>query len=64
MGVSSSLLLAQRRSVAAALRLTGSGDLDLTLALADGRGEAKADPAFTARTGYLGRGSVVHLDAS
>ena len=54
MGVSSTTLLAQRRAVAAALVTEGSGDLDLRLALADGTGKAKVDPAFAAHTAPIG----------
>eukprot|EP00973_Karenia_brevis_P021346 2934882-Karenia_brevis.AAC.1 len=48
MGVSSSCLMGQRRAVAGHIQICGAGDLDLTLALADGRGKAKLDPAFHA----------------
>ena len=54
MGVSPSMLLAQRRSVAASLRLYGTGDLDLTLALQDHGSKAKLDPAFAAHLGPVG----------
>ena len=48
-GVSNKLLLQQRRSVAAAtVRTVGGGDLDLTLALADGSRHGRVDPAFEA----------------
>ena len=47
-GVSDSVLLAQRRAVAAASVAFGAGDLDLTLVLADGSAHGKADPAFAA----------------
>ena len=49
MGVSDTTLQAQRRSTAASLVATGQrGSLDLTLALAEGRSNAKLDPAFPA----------------
>ena len=48
-GVSNKLLLQQRRSVAAATaRIIGGGDLDITLALADGSRRGRVDPAFEA----------------
>eukprot|EP00973_Karenia_brevis_P037778 5211344-Karenia_brevis.AAC.1 len=48
MGVSSSMLHAQRQSVAAASVPGGAGDLDLTLMMADGSESGRADPAFAA----------------
>ena len=58
MGVTDSTLLCQRRAVAASLVLEGQrGDLDLTLALAEGKclaGSAKLDPAFAAHLQPLG----------
>ena len=49
MGVSDSVLLLQRRAVAATLNSAkGFGDLDVTLLLADGSYAGKADPAFQA----------------
>ena len=53
-GVSSSCLLAQRRAVAAASVTGGSGDLDLTLILADGSFRGRADPAFAAHEEPIG----------
>ena len=48
-GVSNKLLLQQRRAVAAmSVRTVGGGDLDLTLAIADGSMRGRADPAFEA----------------
>ena len=48
-GVSNKLLMQQRRAVAAATaRTVGSGDLDITLALADGSRRGRVDPAFEA----------------
>ena len=48
-GVSNKLLLQQRRAVAAAItRSSGGGDLDVTLALADGGRLGRVDPAFEA----------------
>ena len=55
MGLSPSALLKQRRAAAAALACTGAGgDLDLTLALADGPAGAAADPAFSAHADPIG----------
>ena len=54
MGVSPTTLLAQRRAIASTLVTEGSGDLDLRLALADGRGKAKVDPAFAAHVAPIG----------
>ena len=49
MGLAPSALLRQRRAAAATLACSsGGGDLDLTLALADGPSGAAADPAFSA----------------
>ena len=48
MGVANTTLLNQRRAAASALVTEGNGDLDLRLALADGGGKAKVDPAFPA----------------
>ena len=49
-GVSNKPLLQQRRAVAAStVRTGGGGDLDLTLALADGSKRGRVDPAFEAR---------------
>ena len=53
-GVSNSCLLAQRRAVAAASVSGGSGDLDLTLILADGSLQGHADPAFAAHEEPIG----------
>ena len=48
-GVSDKLLLRQRRAVAAAVtRSSGGGDLDVTLALADGSSHGRVDPAYEA----------------
>ena len=48
-GVSNKLLLQQRRAVAAATaRTVGGGDLDVTLAIADGSRRGRVDPAFEA----------------
>ena len=48
-GVSNKLLLQQRRAVAAAVtRSSGGGDLDVTLALADGGRHGRVDPAYEA----------------
>ena len=48
-GVSTSLLLKQRRAVAAStVSTTAGGDLDMTLLLADGGPRGRADPAFAA----------------
>ncbi len=54
MGVSNSMLLAQRRAVGAAGFLGGPGDLDLSLAVADGSTSGKADPAFVAHLDPIG----------
>ena len=54
MGVAPTALLAQRRAVARCLAAEGSGDLDLRLALADGIGKAKVDPAFAAHLAPIG----------
>ena len=55
MGVSPSLLLKQRRAVAAATVATSAGgDLDITLMLADGGPRGCADPAFAAHTDPIG----------
>ena len=54
-GVSCTMLQAQRRAVAAAYSRGGSpGDLDLTLAMADGSARGRADPAFAAHVDVLG----------
>ena len=51
MGVSNKALLQQRRAVAAAtVRTNGGGDLDITLALADGSGRGRVDLAFEAHS--------------
>ena len=47
-GVASSMLLNQRRVVAASYVTQGAGDLDLTLMLGDGSKSGRADPAFAA----------------
>ena len=47
-GVADSVLLEQRRAVAAASVPGGAGDLDLTLIMADGGRHGMADPAFAA----------------
>ena len=48
-GVSNKLLQQQRRAVAAAVtRSSGGGDLDVTLALADGGRLGRVDPAYEA----------------
>ena len=48
-GVSNKMLLQQRRAVAAAItRSSGGGDLDVTLALADGSRHGRVDPAYEA----------------
>ena len=48
-GVSNKMLLQQRRAVAAAItRSSGGGDLDVTLALADGSKQGRVDPAYEA----------------
>jgi hypothetical protein len=49
MGVSPSMLLRQRRAVAASVvSSSAGGDLDLTLVLADGSARGRADPAYGA----------------
>ena len=48
MGVSNTMLQSQRAAVAAASVPGGSGELDITLILADGGMRGKADPAFAA----------------
>ena len=53
-GVANTTLLQQRRAVAAAFVLHGAGDLDLTLALADGSKGGRADPAFAAHEDPIG----------
>jgi hypothetical protein len=53
-GVADSMLLAQRRAVAAASVPGGAGDLDLTLIMADGGGHGVADPAFAAHQASQG----------
>ena len=53
-GVSDSMLLAQRRAVAAASVPGGAGDLDLTLILADGGHQGRADPSFAAHQDPIG----------
>ena len=53
-GVSNSTLLAQRRAVAAASVPGGAGDLNLTLILADGSMQGRADPAFAAHEDPIG----------
>ena len=47
-GVATTMLLNQRRAVAAAHVQHGAGDLDLTLVLADGSTNGRVDPAFAA----------------
>ena len=50
-GVSNKVLLQQRRAVAAAVtRSSGGGDLDVTLAPADGSKRGRVDPAFEAHS--------------
>ena len=50
-GASNKMLLQQRRAVAAAVtRSSGGGDLDVTLALADGSKRGRVDPAFEAHS--------------
>ena len=54
-GVSNTMLLHQRRSVAACTVLSrGGGDLDITLMLADSSGSGRADPAFDAHLAPIG----------
>jgi hypothetical protein len=53
-GVASSMLLNQRRAVAASYVAHGAGDLDLTLTLADGTKNGRADPAFAAHDDPIG----------
>ena len=60
MVVPPTMLLAQRRLTAGLLVTEGSGDLDLRLALADGSGRAKVDPAFLAHLAPIGLGQRPH----
>ena len=54
-GVSNKLLQQQRRAVAAAVtRTAGGGDLDVTLALADGSKTGRVDPAYEAHSQPIG----------
>ena len=54
-GVSPTMLLRQRRAVAAAtVPSNGGGDLDITLMLADGGLNGRADPAFAAHRDPIG----------
>ena len=53
MGVSSTMLLSQRRAVAATLVGSGAGDLDLRLILAELESRGKFDPAFPAHCGPI-----------
>ena len=53
-GVANTMLLNQRRAVAASFVLHGAGDLDLTLTLADGSMRGRADPAFAAHDEPIG----------
>jgi hypothetical protein len=53
-GVSDSMLLSQRRAVAASFVPGGAGDLDLTLILADDGHRGRADPAFAAHSDPIG----------
>ena len=53
-GVSDTVLLAQRRAVAAASVLEGAGELDITLVLADGSNTGRVDPAFGAHEDPIG----------
>ena len=52
-GVSNTLLLQQRRAVAACTVLSGGEDLDLTLLLADGSVNGRAEPPLTHIFGQL-----------
>ena len=54
MGVSNTMLLAQRRAVAAASVASGAGELELTLVMADGSLKGRADPAFAAHEAPIG----------
>ncbi len=54
MGVSPSMLLVQRRAVAATLVAHGVGDLDLTLPIGDGSARGKVDLAFEAHLAPIG----------
>ena len=56
-GVATSMLLSQRRVVAASYVAHGAGDLDLTLALANGSLRGRADPAFAAHEDPIGKWS-------
>ena len=54
LGVSDSVLLQQRRASAACTSVHSCGaNLDLSLALADGKSSGAADPAFEAPTGVI-----------
>ena len=53
-GVANAMLLNQRRAVAASYVSQGAGDLDLTLAFADGTKSGRADPAFAAHEDPIG----------
>ena len=54
-GVATTMLLNQRRAVAASSVACGAGDLDLTLVLADGSMTGRADPAFAAHDAPIGK---------
>ena len=53
-GVSDSFLLDQRRAVAAAPVLAGSGDLDISLMFIDGGPRGRADPMYEAHAAPIG----------
>ena len=53
-GIPPTMLLAQRRAVAATQVASGAGDLDLRLIVADGSAQGKADPAFEAHEAPIG----------
>ena len=55
MGVSNTMLAAQRSAVAMAAVAHGSSDVDIALALADGSVHGRADPAFQAHAGPIGK---------
>ena len=53
-GVANTMLLNQRRAVAASFVAHGAGELDLSLALADGTNRGRVDPAFAAHDAPIG----------
>ena len=54
MGVSDTMLDEQRSGVALASVAGGSSNVDMALAIADGSGRGKADPAFPAHEQPIG----------